>query len=97
MGSPPPPTGVSGPAFLLLFLTILLPSPAAPTSAFTCPFTIMANKSINLNEQDEMRRRDVTAEELEEEMASLVWCLPKTYIVERPPFMGEEFPKFRIA
>ena len=78
--------------FLLLYFCLcFIPPPASPasTSAFTCPFTLTANRSIDLsNRADEMLRREVTEEEFDEELAALVWCLPKTYVVERPPFLG---------
>jgi hypothetical protein len=41
------------------------------------------------DKQEESVKRGITLEEFEEDYSKLVWCLPKSYTQERPPFVGE--------
>ena len=58
------------------------------SSSFMCPFTILANQSVHIDRESEIKRLGITAEEFDEELGKLVWCLPKSYMAERPPFIG---------
>ena len=73
--------------FLLLFLGAFASSSSPPLSS--CPFTLHANGNYTINKTDELKRRDVTPEQFDEQLAALVWCLPKTYNMEKPPFVGK--------
>ena len=72
-------------------------APASPSSSLSrCPFTINStNGTITINRTDELKRRDVTPEQFDEHLAALVWCLPKTYNMEKPPFVGEKYESLR--
>ena len=45
--------------------------------------------TVIINKTDELKRRDVTPEQFDEHLNALVWCLPKTYNMEKPPFVGK--------
>ena len=81
---------------LITFLLICLASEVAPSSSppssslSRCPFALHANGTFTINKTDELKRRDVTPEQFDEHLAALVWCLPKTYNMEKPPFVGEQ-------
>jgi len=78
---------------LITFLLICLASEVAPSSSppssslSRCPFALHANGTFTINKTDELKRRDVTPEQFDEHLAALVWCLPKTYNMEKPPFV----------
>ena len=77
-------------AFLLTYCPPEVNSSSQSSSHSRCPFTLHTNGSYTINKTDELKRRDVTPEQFEEHLAALVWCLPKTYNMEKPPFVGEK-------
>ena len=70
---------------LALSALFIPPSPASPSPAFRCPFTELANGTLVPDPPPE----DGSGLEDGEEREDIVWCLPKTYLMERPPFGGE--------
>ena len=75
-------------ALLLIYFASEVSS-TSPSSSSRCPFALHTNGTYTINKTDELKRRDVTPEQFEEHLAALVWCLPKTYNMEKPPFVGE--------
>ena len=73
-----------------MFLLLSMASIASSSSPLSsCPFTLHANGNYTINKTDELKRRDVTPEQFDEHLSALVWCLPKTYNMEKPPFVGK--------
>ena len=81
-------------AFLLIFVASFVSS-SSPMSS--CPFTLEANGNYTINKKDELKRRDVTPEQFDEQLADLVWCLPKTYNMEKPPFVVTDTHRLNLA
>lgn len=80
--------------FLLPLLTLCVPDTASnPSVAFRCPFSIMNDGSLK---PDPIEPEDEDDEETMETRTDISWCLPKTYLMERPPFGGRR-TKYSMA
>ena len=82
-------------SFLHIFLASFVSSSSSPLSS--CPFTLRTNGNYSINKKDELKRRDVTPEQFDEQLAALVWCLPKTYNMEKPPFVVTDTHRLNLA
>ena len=72
---------------LLPLLTLCVPDTASnPSVAFRCPFSIMSDGTIKPDPIDPEEEED---EEAMSRRNDISWCLPKTYLMERPPFGGK--------
>lgn len=78
---------------MLCFVLSSAPPAKSTLSSFICPFGIHNDDTImdmtEEDKQEESVKRGITLEEFEEDYSKLVWCLPKSYTQERPPFVGE--------
>eukprot|EP00095_Tigriopus_kingsejongensis_P000172 maker-scaffold487_size158652-snap-gene-0.40 protein:Tk00172 transcript:maker-scaffold487_size158652-snap-gene-0.40-mRNA-1 annotation:"gamma-aminobutyric acid receptor subunit delta-like" len=86
--------------FLGIFLHILAsnaPLVSSAKSSFTCPFTVLPNNTLKYDEPNPGRGTlDYEEDGIMKDPLGIIWCLPKTYTMERPPFLDKQISDQRL-
>lgn len=59
------------------------------STSFSCPFIVLANGTIKYDQPQNAEEAEEYAQDLARQPMGTIWCLPKTYTMERPPFVGK--------
>ncbi|TRY74852.1 hypothetical protein TCAL_00535 [Tigriopus californicus] len=72
-----------------IFAQVLCSTNQLASTPFSCPFIVLANGTIKYDRPQNSEGDEEYAQEVAQQPMGTIWCLPKTYTMERPPFVGK--------